>query len=110
MWEKCQEQLKDSSLIFLLCSGNDPEAQRYAGEAEDHQKDAFHGENQKKFKDKNSDCKCICMSLLCFMALILAVAFGLFVALFYLGSLDKFREPKEVSGTSKWTFSRIAWN
>ena len=66
---------------------------------EAYQQGQLQERNTLKFKEKSTDCKCICLSLLCFVCLLLAVAIGLFVALFVFGSLDEFRnEPTEASG------------
>ncbi|XP_072042434.1 uncharacterized protein [Amphiura filiformis] len=53
-------------------------------------------ESRKKFKRK-TDCKCICLSILCFIVMILAAAFAFFLAMFFVGSLDGFlgREATE---------------
>ena len=44
-------------------------------------------QSRAKFKRK-TDWKCICLSLLCFVVLLLAAAFAFFVAMFLTGGLD----------------------
>ncbi len=69
---------------------------------DNEQEDDFNDPNKLQFKDdidRYSTVKCICLSILCFVAIVLAVAIGLFVALFYFGSLDRFMDDTTSDNT-----------